>query len=40
MSEFDFDHAYEVCPHCEEEVMLDPGLLVQLTRFGTELAII
>ena len=29
MSEFDFDHAYEVCPHCEEEVMLDPELKVQ-----------
>ena len=26
---FDFDHAYEVCPHCEEEVMLDPELKVQ-----------
>ena len=29
MSEFDYDHAYEVCPHCEEEVMLDPELKVQ-----------
>ena len=29
MSDFDFDHAYEVCPHCEEEVMLDPELKVQ-----------
>ena len=29
MSEFDFDHTYEVCPHCEEEVMLDPELKVQ-----------
>ena len=29
MSEFDFEHAYEVCPHCEEEVMLDPELKVQ-----------
>ena len=29
MSDFDFEHAYEVCPHCEEEVMLDPELKVQ-----------
>lgn len=29
MSEFDFEHAYEVCPYCEEEVMLDPELKVQ-----------
>ena len=29
MSEFDFEHCYEVCPHCEEEVMLEPELKVQ-----------
>ena len=29
MSEFDFDHAYEVCPHCDTEVMLDAELKVQ-----------
>jgi len=29
VSEFDYDHAYEVCPYCEEEVMLDPELKVQ-----------
>ena len=29
MSEFDFQHAYEVCPHCNEEVMLEPELKVQ-----------
>lgn len=29
MSDFDFQHTYEVCPHCEEEVMLDPELKVQ-----------
>jgi len=29
MSEFDFNHAYEVCPHCDTEVMLDPELKVQ-----------
>ena len=29
MSEFDFEHAYEVCPHCGEEVMLVPELSVQ-----------
>lgn len=29
MSEFDFEHAYEVCPHCGEEVMLEPELKVQ-----------
>ena len=29
MSDFDFEHTYEVCPHCEEEVMLDPELKVQ-----------
>lgn len=28
-SEFDFEHAYEVCPHCGEEVMLEPELKVQ-----------
>lgn len=26
---FDFDHAYEVCPFCDTEVMLDPELKVQ-----------
>ena len=29
MSEFDFQHTYEVCPHCNEEVMLEPELKVQ-----------
>lgn len=29
MSEFDFEHCYEICPHCEEEVMLDAELKVQ-----------
>jgi predicted RNA-binding Zn-ribbon protein involved in translation (DUF1610 family) len=29
MSEFDFQHAYEVCPHCNEQVMLEPELKVQ-----------
>ena len=29
MSEFDFQHAYEVCPYCNEEVMLEPELKVQ-----------
>lgn len=29
MSDFDYEHAYEVCPHCEEEVMLDAELKVQ-----------
>lgn len=29
MNEFDFHHTYEVCPHCEEEVMLEPELKVQ-----------
>lgn len=29
MSEFEYQHAYEVCPHCNEEVMLEPELKVQ-----------
>ena len=29
MSDFDFNHAYEYCPHCDTEVMLDPELKVQ-----------
>lgn len=29
VSEFDYDHAYEPCPYCGEEVMLDPELKVQ-----------
>ena len=29
MNEFDFNHAYEVCPHCDTEVMLDAELKVQ-----------
>lgn len=29
MSEFDFQHAYEVCPHCNEEIMLEPELKIQ-----------
>lgn len=29
MSDFDFEHAYEVCPHCGKEVMLEPELKVQ-----------
>lgn len=28
-SEFDFKHTYEVCPHCGEEVQLEPELKVQ-----------
>jgi predicted RNA-binding Zn-ribbon protein involved in translation (DUF1610 family) len=29
MNEFDFNHAYEVCPYCDTEVMLDAELKVQ-----------
>lgn len=29
MSEFEFQHIYEVCPHCNEGVMLEPELKVQ-----------
>lgn len=29
MNDFDFKHAYEVCPHCGKEVMLEPELKVQ-----------
>lgn len=29
MNEFDYDHAYEVCPYCGKEAMLDPELKVQ-----------
>ena len=29
MNIFDFDHVYEVCPHCGEEVRLEPELKVQ-----------
>ena len=29
MSEFDFQHAYEVCPFCNEEIMVDAELKIQ-----------
>ena len=29
MSDFDFEHTYEYCPHCDQEVMLDAELKVQ-----------
>ena len=29
MSDFDFNHAYEVCPHCGKEAKLEPELMVQ-----------
>ena len=29
MSNDNFEHTYEYCPHCDQEVMLDPELKVQ-----------